>query len=71
MTDTKSQIALRLRVPCTPSEIAAHFGLTRHLARSYLYELRKQGRAHKTDRRVPRRAPRGRQWEYAWEATCA
>jgi hypothetical protein len=36
------------------------------LARAYLYQLRKQGRAVRTDKRIPKQNPRGRQWEYLW-----
>lgn len=63
-----AQITMRLRIPATPSEIASCFDLSLRLARAYLYQLRRQGRAVRMDRRVPKANPRGRQWEYLWKA---
>jgi DNA-binding CsgD family transcriptional regulator len=68
MTDTQSQIAMRIRIPCSPSEVAALFGISLRLARAYLYQLKRQGRAHRTDKRIPKANPLGRQWEYLWTA---
>lgn len=65
---TQDAIRRRIRVPLTPSEVAALFGLSVKLARGYLYQLRKQGKAKRLDRRIPKQAPRGRQWEYLWSA---
>jgi hypothetical protein len=61
-------IAMRLRVPATASEIAATACMPVHLARGYLYQLRKQGRAVRLDKQVPKASSRGRQWEYLWQA---
>lgn len=61
-------ILRRLAVPCTPSEIAARFEITSKVARAYCYQLRKQGKAVRLDRRVPKVSARGRQWEYLWMA---
>jgi hypothetical protein len=62
-------IVSRLSVPCTPSETASIFGISLKLARAYLYQLRRQGRMSRLDRRVPKANPRGRQWEYLWQRT--
>jgi DNA-binding CsgD family transcriptional regulator len=62
----EQEIHLRLRVPCTPSEIAACFELSLPLARAYLYQLRRLGRAVRLNRRVPKANARGRQYEYLW-----
>lgn len=58
----------RLRVPCTPSEVAAVFGISTHLARACLYQLKRQGRAVRLEERVPKDGARGRQWEHLWRA---
>jgi DNA-binding IclR family transcriptional regulator len=63
-----SLAAERLRVPCTPSELAAACGLSLGSARTYLHQLKRQGRAVRTDKRIPKPAPRGRQWEYLWQS---
>lgn len=68
MENRQSQIATRLRVPCTASEIAALFGITPHLARACLYQLQRQHRAVRLDKRVPKCNRSGRQWEYLWSA---
>ena len=63
---TQDFIAQRLKVPCTPTEIAASALISVRLARAYCYQLRKQGKAVRLDKRVPKPSPRGRQWEYLW-----
>lgn len=68
MTNTQAQIRKRLHIPATPSEIAASFELSLRLARGYLYQLRKQGKAVRLDKRVPKANPRGRQCEHLWQA---
>lgn len=65
-TPRQQLIEQRLCVPCTPSEVAAIFGITTHLARACLYQLQRQGRAVRLDRRVPKESTRGRQWEHLW-----
>lgn len=62
-----SLVAERLRVPCTPSELAAAFGLPLRSARSYLHHLKGQGKAVRTDTRIPNGSKRGRTWEYLWK----
>lgn len=61
-------IAMRLRIPATPSEIAHSARVPLRSVRAILYQLRDQGRAIRLDRRVPKASPRGRQWEYLWSA---
>lgn len=61
-------ICTRLRVPATPSEIAATIGISLRVARAYLYQLRKQGRAVRTDKRIHKYNARDRQYEHLWEA---
>lgn len=63
-----SKIAERLSVPCTPSELASAFGLTLRTARAYLFHLKRQGKAVRTDTRIPNGAKRGRKCEYLWRA---
>jgi hypothetical protein len=63
------RICMRLRVPCTPSELAAIFGKPLRLIRAFLYQLRRQHRVERTQRivRKPDRT-RGRPYEYLWIA---
>lgn len=56
----------RLRVPCTPSELAAAFGLSLRSARSYLFQLKARGIAERTNTKIPKENPRGRKYEYLW-----
>lgn len=68
-TDIQDTISRRLKIPATPSEIASGFDISLRLARAYVYQLKRQGKAVRLDRRVPRANPRGRQWEWLWQAT--
>jgi hypothetical protein len=51
-------IAMRLRIPATPSEIAHSARVPLRSVRATLYQLRDQGRAIRLDRRVPKASPR-------------
>jgi transcription initiation factor IIE alpha subunit len=65
----RSQVRLRLRVPCTPSELAADLEMSVRVVRAYLYEFKREGLAKRLDRRIPKGNPTGRQWEYLWSIT--
>lgn len=64
----KRAIHRRLCVPATPSEIAAIFRAPLHTIRAHLYALKRQGKAERLLKRVPKSSARGRQWEYLWIA---
>jgi hypothetical protein len=64
----QAEIHRRMRIPSTPSEIAALFGINVRLARAYFYQLRRQGKALRMDRRVAKDTVRGRKWEFLWVA---
>ena len=63
-------IRMRIQIPATPSEIAASLSMSVNVARSHLYQLRAQGKAQRTDVRLPKtgHTGRGRKWEYLWVA---
>lgn len=54
-------------LPATTSEIAVQFGEDQDLIRGMLAWLKKQGKAIRTERKKPTKAPRGRQYEFIWE----
>ena len=62
-----ARVEARLRVPCTCEELAVSFDITLPVMRAYLYQLRKQGRVVRLDKRVPRQG-RGPKGEYLWRA---
>jgi len=66
MTDI-DLIAQRIRIPATPSELAAMTGSSLRCVRANLYTLRKRNRARKLDRTIRTTQKRG-PGESLWEA---
>lgn len=61
------QICDRLRVPATPTELAALLGKPVPWIRASLHTLKQAGKVKQLDRSVPSQGKRGRRLERLWE----